>query len=239
MLPWTWRDAGLVFIWTLLGILVAAVFAVVALAGTGGLADPTELEAAPSIGLFALISAVVYGVIIWAVYHQTVRKYGSSWASLGINRFEQSWIWWLPALLIVQLLAAGAVNLLIIAPLMGGEFENPQIEMITGGQMPSASDFVSLLLVVAILAPIAEELFFRGMLYPLIRQRLSMWSAILLNAALFSVVHFIPVLLPALFVVGIMLAWVRERSGSVIPSMILHFLQNSLAVISIYVMMSQ
>ena len=95
------------------------------------------------------------------------------------------------------------------------------------------------MLVIAILAPIAEELFFRGMLYPLLRRNLSVWPAIFLNAALFSLIHFIPVLLPALFIVGLMLAWVREKSGSVIPCMILHCMQNALAVFSIYTIMSQ
>jgi uncharacterized protein len=51
---------------------------------------------------------------------------------------------------------------------------------------------------------------------------------------LFALVHFIPILIPGLFWVGFVLAWVRERSGSIVPGIVLHALQNGLVVWAIY-----
>ncbi|MEM7126854.1 MAG: type II CAAX endopeptidase family protein [Chloroflexota bacterium] len=239
MIPWTWRDFVMVVLWMVLGFIFAAAVGMALLAVTGYLANPDQLESNPPIWFFALFSSILYLVGIWAVYQRTVQRYTLSWEALGVNSFERQWLWRLPFLLVIQLMAVSAINLLVITPLMGGEFENPQIEMITGGGLLTPSDLLVLLVAIAIIAPIAEELLFRGMLYPLLRKRLSVWPAIVLNAALFSVVHFIPVLMPVLFVVGLMLAWVREQSNSIIPSIILHIMQNGLATVSIYFVVSQ
>lgn len=237
-IPWKWRDVGITVLWTIGGVILGVAVAVAALASSGGLDQRTDVQSQPPIWIFVLISTIVYGIVIWATYRRTVLRYQVNWSSLGVRRFASSWIFLLPFLLLVQLMAAGAVNLLFIAPFMGGEFENPQIDLITGGEPVASSDFLPLFFALAILAPIAEELFFRGMMYPLLRQRFTMWVAIFLNAAVFSLIHLIPVLLPALFVIGLMLAWVREKSGSVIPCILLHMLQNGLAVVSIYLLIA-
>jgi membrane protease YdiL (CAAX protease family) len=96
-------------------------------------------------------------------------------------------------------------------------------------------DLIFLLLLIAVIAPIAEELFFRGMLYPVLRQRWSAPWAIGINALLFALVHFIPLLLPALFFIGLILAWVRERTQSIVPGILLHAMQNGLVVVAVYI----
>jgi membrane protease YdiL (CAAX protease family) len=45
-------------------------------------------------------------------------------------------------------------------------------------------------IIIVIAAPICEEIFFRGYLYPAMRGRLGLWGAVFLNGFLFSVVHF-------------------------------------------------
>jgi hypothetical protein len=57
--------------------------------------------------------------------------------------------------------------------------------------------------------------------------------AILLNAAVFALVHVIPQLLPGLFVIGLILAYLRERSGSIWPGVLYHVLQNGVALLVI------
>jgi uncharacterized protein len=54
-----------------------------------------------------------------------------------------------------------------------------------------------------------------------------------LNAALFAAAHVVTLLLPGLFVVGLFLAYLRERSGSIWPSVLLHALQNGVALLLI------
>ncbi len=111
-----------------------------------------------------------------------------------------------------------------------------QYERFTRNVELTSNDLWLLILTIGIIAPFSEELFFRGMLYPLMRRRRWVWLAIVSNAFIFSLVHFIPILMPALLAIGIMLAWVREKSGSIWPSFVLHVMQNSLAVYTIYLL---
>ena len=85
--------------------------------------------------------------------------------------------------------------------------------------------------VVGLLAPVAEELFFRG--YMLTRLR-AVWSpgpAILMSAIAFGIIHgeWVHGLLAA--VIGIYLGLVTERAGSVTPAMICHVVNNTASVL--------
>jgi uncharacterized protein len=100
----------------------------------------------------------------------------------------------------------------------------------------SIGEYLMLMVLVAVAAPLAEELLFRGMLYPLLRRNMGVVAAVALSAALFSAVHVVPILLPALFVIGVVLAIVRERSGSLWPCIALHALQNGGVVTLLFVL---
>ena len=89
---------------------------------------------------------------------------------------------------------------------------------------------------VALLPAVFEELAFRGVLQPLlIRATGNAWMGIALASILFSAIHFqfygfLPrVLLGALF------GWLAHRSGSLIPGMLAHFVNNTLAAITLWV----
>jgi membrane protease YdiL (CAAX protease family) len=92
-----------------------------------------------------------------------------------------------------------------------------------------------MLLLAGIIAPIVEETVFRGMIYGWLRSHLPVALAVVVSAAIFAIAHVIPVLLPALFVVGLILAIAYEWSGSLWVSILLHALQNSLTVTLIFV----
>lgn len=113
-----------------------------------------------------------------------------------------------------------------------------QIERLSRNVKLTIADLFWLILAIGIVAPFSEELFFRGMIYPLQRRKQKIWLAVLLNGLLFSVTHLIPILMPALFIIGIILAWVRERSGSIWPAFTLHMLQNSMAIYAIYTLVN-
>jgi len=77
------------------------------------------------------------------------------------------------------------------------------------------------------LAPLLEELFFRGMLYPVLRRAYGMGVAVLVTAGAFAVIHgaqlgyaWAPLL--SIFVVGVVFTLVRERTGSVAASFLMH-----------------
>jgi hypothetical protein len=77
------------------------------------------------------------------------------------------------------------------------------------------------------LAPLLEEMFFRGLLYPLLRRWLGLLAAVLLTAAAFAAIHgaqlgyaWAPVL--SIFVVGVVFTVVRVRTNSVASSFLMH-----------------
>jgi membrane protease YdiL (CAAX protease family) len=66
---------------------------------------------------------------------------------------------------------------------------------------------------------------------------LSAWPAILATAALFAVMHFMPLaIMPIAFVLGLGLAWVRERTDSTLPGMVFHVAQNVVIVAGAHVL---
>ena len=78
-----------------------------------------------------------------------------------------------------------------------------------------------------LVAPVLEELFFRGMLYPTLRRGLGLALAVLLTAAAFAAIHgaqlgyaWAPIL--SIFVVGLVLTIIRERTDSVAASVLTH-----------------
>lgn len=80
-------------------------------------------------------------------------------------------------------------------------------------------------------APMMEELFFRGFLYPALARPLGITASVLLTSALFALIHssqlaaaWAPLLL--LFIVGLVLTIVRVRTGSVVPGFLLHAAYN-------------
>lgn len=234
-LPWGWRDVGKAVLLIILGSLLVMGIVVGVAFATDSMPTPEQgMAAAP----FFWLGALIYGVVVLAVYLFAVRRAGGDWSVLGVRPFSGWWVALAPVLTLVQLLGMSLVNIVFVLPFTGGEFENPQVEALTGGSALSLRDLGLLLILVAVIAPIAEELFFRGMLYPVLRRRWSPQVAIVVNGFLFALIHFIPILIPGLFLVGMILAWVRERSGSLIPCMLVHALQNTVVLFSIYAVMN-
>lgn len=93
-----------------------------------------------------------------------------------------------------------------------------------------AAPFVANFLVVAVVAPIVEELTFRGLGYRLL-EPFGRWTAVLLVGLLFGLAHGLVEALPILAAFGAGLAYVRMRTGSVYPGMIVHSAFNSLVLI--------
>lgn len=95
-------------------------------------------------------------------------------------------------------------------------------------------DGMDLLLVftaIVILAPVIEELFFRGYLFKLFQDKLGDNPAMILTAILFAAVHFnIHTFLPILVMGGLM-GWARKRSGSIVPSLLIHSMNNLIALL--------
>lgn len=233
--PWGWWEIVKAVLFIVIGVVMLGLAVAGAVALTRSHINRTDkLSSGP---LFVAATGI-YAIVILAVYLFAVRRAGNSWAAIGLRGF--GWRWWLmiPFLTALEFVGMAFINLRLLQPFTGAPFENPQIETITGGMRLTQHDLFLLLILVAVIAPIAEELLFRGMLYPVFRYQLGAIGAIAASAFVFGLVHFIPIIIPGLIFVGLILGWVRERSGSVVPGMVIHALQNGIVMVGIYLITS-
>jgi len=137
---------------------------------------------------------------------------------------------WLAALVV------GAVVSAALAPLLG----QPQSNAVSLLRQSFDPLFIGLIVpTVCLLAPVCEELLFRGALFGWLRRLLPTPAAIVLTAGLFAGAHLLPTLFPVLFVFGLGATWVRERTGSTLNSFAMHATQNTFAVLATYALLSQ
>jgi membrane protease YdiL (CAAX protease family) len=226
--PWSWRDiirALVLSVASLIALLVLLIITMIVRQLTGASDDLLVLTASVDIGF--------YGIILLAVYWTTVRRYHIPWTALGLRPVPLGWFVLAPILTLGMLIVGGAMTV-AISSLQGQPFVNPQVHDMSQGQQLTSLHLVLFLLGTAIVAPIVEEIFFRGMLFPLMRRRLPAWLAIITNAAIFAALHFIPILLPMLFAMGLLLTFVRARTDSVVPGIIIHSLNNTIFVLGVY-----
>ena len=130
-------------------------------------------------------------------------------------------------------LGFGALILIWIVSLALGPLLHPDREQ---GLAPKnwesahAAAFALNVFALAIVGPIVEELTFRGLGFSLL-ERYGETTAILSIGVAFALWHGLVQALPVLFVFGAALAYLRSRTGSVYPGMILHMLFNGLALL--------
>jgi membrane protease YdiL (CAAX protease family) len=131
----------------------------------------------------------------------------------------------------VGALIVGGLITLALTPLIGPPADN------TTPLLKTSFDplFVSIIVpTVCLMAPVCEEMLFRGALYGWLRRRVPFTLAIPITAAIFAGAHLLPTLFPLLFVVGVATAMVREWTGSTLNSFVVHATQNSFAVAATY-----
>lgn len=90
--------------------------------------------------------------------------------------------------------------------------------------------FVAFFLVVTFVAPVVEELTYRGLGFTLIAP-FGIWVAIVSTGVLFGAAHGLVEGLPVLAFFGIVVGWLRSRTDSVYPGMLLHGTFNGVALI--------
>jgi len=136
---------------------------------------------------------------------------------------------------LVELLSMGVLRLVLGAPaftrLMDWEKQTVALDSWLETLQPGIT-MLGFILVVAVAAPIGEEMFFRGFVFNLLRHRTSFTSAVWLSAALFAVLHasvknFLPIL-----VIGVLLARLYARTGSLWSSVVMHGTFNFLSAMA-------
>ena len=205
----------------LLGVVAYAVLAVAwSMAGL-----PPMAQGAQVLLIFGLEALLIVPAWIWGP-----GKHGGGWARLGLRPFPalggMAWV-------IGGLLAILAIN---------ATWERIRLELGWPGQpdfLPIFGEgigglFLALFLG-GVVAPVAEEVFFRGYLYAGARHVWGVaWGAVV-SSVVFAVVHVVPGVLPPIFVMALIFVLIYERTRSIWPGIILHGVVNSLAFIGAFI----
>ena len=86
--------------------------------------------------------------------------------------------------------------------------------------------------VVGLLAPLAEEMVFRGaILRSLLQWKSNPWIGVVVSALLFAMIHMNPAQMPHAFLIGLLLGWMYWRTDSIVPGVVYHWVNNTVAYI--------
>jgi len=97
---------------------------------------------------------------------------------------------------------------------------------------------IGTLLLAGLAVPIAEEMFFRGVLYAWLRSKWGIWIGTIVSSLVFGLLHGSPGMVAATFVLGSLAAILYENSRSLWPAIILHATNNLLVLLLQYLVIS-
>ena len=172
---------------------------------------------------------VVFGeaILLLPVWYFTIHKYGATWTDLGLRDFRPAAVGTGCGLMVLS-----AVFNFIYAMLLGlfNLRVQPDITLIFQN-----TNFPLLLFVGgAVVAPVVEEIFFRGFVFTGLGRRWGWSRAALASAGLFALAHFLPTALLPIFILGLIFAYLYQISGSIWPAILMHMLTNTLALSAAY-----
>ena len=171
------------------------------------------------------------GVAFWVIVLVT-RARRQPLSSLGLtgNRFMDHartgfWAYWG----IVPVLAALMALTVFLANFFS--YEPPAQAVVEIYLKRSTEHFLVFFTVfVALVGPLIEEIFFRGFAYPAVRARFGPAAGMALTACIFSAMHMSLTAFVPIFFLGVFLAYLYEKTGSLVPSMTAHVLHNAIMV---------
>jgi uncharacterized protein len=108
--------------------------------------------------------------------------------------------------------------------------ETPVLPLFGGGLL----GFAVALFLVSIVAPFVEEILFRGFVFPGLVRRFGFLAGLLLSSALFGAAHLSPDTFVPLSFFGIVLGLLYSATGSILPGIVLHSVNNSVALLAAY-----
>jgi len=184
----------------------------------------------PNFQILLISTLVQVAVMIAAIYLVIRRWRGIDWRHIGVVP-PSRWV-----------LVFGALGGVLLAGAMEGIERAFGITLgnlvtnLVASEGFSWPNYVAVLLLIGIATPLAEELFFRGVVFSWMRTRWRPWVAILLNAAAFGLIHlyYPPAYIILVGMLGAVFALAYERSGSIWLPFALHAGHNSAVVTAIY-----
>ncbi|WP_088225874.1 type II CAAX endopeptidase family protein [Desulfosporosinus sp. FKB] len=197
----------------------------------GWLETPKDLVSIPGVIRFlgvGLGDVFLYITVIW-VFMRLIRR---PFSDLGFVRPSKRFL----------LLGLGAGFFLFFSiGLLGNELTKilgipaPQSFALAVKGASYPWEFALLTLLGGVIAPIKEEMLFRGLIYPPLREANGKGRGIILTGIFFAMLHFDLIRFLPLFLGGIVLTWLYERSSSIWPSVVAHGTWNILMALALWI----
>jgi membrane protease YdiL (CAAX protease family) len=225
--PWTFADVLRLVLLAIVFMIVFSVLAISVAIGWVGKEAASELARDPKVVVPAQLAAYLatLGLMVFLV-----RSHGAFfWRAVRWNWPAARWVGYMAAGGILALMVQGASALLPIPKSLPIEhyFRDPS------GAWLMAAFGVSL-------APLMEELLFRGFLYPVVARRTGVTAAVVITAVAFAGIH-APQLgvawapLSLILLVGLVLTVIRARTRSVAASFLMHVGYNGMLFTLLYI----
>jgi membrane protease YdiL (CAAX protease family) len=223
--PWPWLGPVLVFLAT---ITVGQLLAAVAPAGGGG---RTALAIAVNLGAEAVVLTGLY-----LCGRPVARRAGGWRAAIGLDRVRGRD--WLPWLIGVALCFAGRIGVGVLFLVLTDGRANREAQNIHVTS-PTAAQIALLIAVAVVIAPIVEEIAFRGLLLRTFMRRMPFWPAALLSTAVFALFHTYEVstfagaaaLAASVATLGMTNCYLVRITGRLAPGMLVHASFNLVATV--------
>lgn len=224
--PWGPVDAIIA-----IGVALVVLFAIASVAYivTEAVTGQSNQESSQQVAA-GVVATIIFDVFLVGIaYFFSVRRYHLSWRALGLRPLESE-LWWVPPVAALGLMVANASYSLLMQAL-GFDALAPEQEL---NDLFDARVLLPVTGVFTVLvAPVAEEIFVRGFLFATFIGRLGVWGAALLSGLLWGSVHITSVDTIGIVIpiggIGVVLALVYYRTGSLWATIIAHLIINSIA----------
>jgi len=134
----------------------------------------------------------------------------------------------------IVLIGMAAVGEYFVAPYLPTDapaFLNADQEIF---KTKSVLDYILLLIGAGLIAPVGEELFFRGYMFSLVKKKDGIYFALLASSLVFAAWHLSIILFPIIVAAALIICFVRWKSDSIIPCIVIHMMNNVVAVSIFY-----
>lgn len=185
-------------------------------------------------GMGAIVTIVVILLLARAHFARRLRGFG-----LNTKTIVQDFLAALVSLLAVWplIMAAMILTVFFAEHIRGQEYQmerHQELNLIA--EHPQLPLRILIVVVAVLVAPVLEEMLFRGLLQTAIRSffeiKHGVWFAIAISSGLFAAMHANPGHWPALFVLGGCMGYAYEKSGSLLQPIFIHSLFNATSVIA-------
>ena len=229
--PWRWE----LVLQLLAGIFAAMVAGVCLADGLHHYGVP-GFQHSNSMGMILLATLSVHGAALVLIHfflrqHQVTWRQALGWGTVTVKQLVLPILGTIAFILVsANLWETLCVNVLTRL----GHPPEPQEAVQLFSQADSKVSLVYLMVFAVVLAPVAEELIFRGILYPCLKQLGYPKLAFLGVSLLFAAVHGSPAILLPLFVFALAQTWLYEKTDCLIAPMITHALFNLTNLIAMF-----